>query len=313
MQTVDALRRSGYTGHRTCESSFHTKGGFAFSSKKPKANASVIDTDRRLSLLRMFAKRMKITGLPRDGERGTHMDNNNLVIVTDFDGTLMKEDVGDTVMKELGILEREETIEVTRKFIGKEIGTMKWIEVAYSFLEGRQAEVDALLESVSPRQGAPRFLDFCKERQIPVVILSDGMAYYIEKLTQKFGIEADKIISNPIRYLSDGEYSLGFQNPNPSCRWCGCCKADAVRRLKEEGSKVIYIGDGVSDLYGSSFADWIFARSTLANFLTESGEQFYRFETFDDIMDVFAGDYDAFSAGTAARMRSKENTFCRFA
>ncbi|WP_409342332.1 MtnX-like HAD-IB family phosphatase [Paenibacillus sp. MBLB4367] len=238
---------------------------------------------------------------------------NNLVIVTDFDGTLMKEDVGDILMKELGVMERPETQEVTRKFIDRELGTMKWIEVAYSFLEGKQKEVDALLENVSPRQGALRFLDFCSERGIPVIILSDGMAYYIEKLTRKFDIQVQEVISNPIRYLPDGGYSLGFQNPNESCRWCGCCKADAVRRVKETGSKVVYIGDGVSDLYGSGFADWIFARHTLARFLTDSGEQYYPFETFDDILDVFARDYEAFSEGTAARKRSIENTFCRFA
>ncbi|WP_167859392.1 MtnX-like HAD-IB family phosphatase [Paenibacillus cymbidii] len=237
----------------------------------------------------------------------------NLYVVTDFDGTLMHEDVGDELMEALGVVRDPALQEAVRKLRTKEGGSREWIMAAYPHLAGRKDEVDAVIGRVRLRDGAKRFLRYCEEQDVPVTVLSDGMAYYIETILAREGVQPAQTIANPIRYLPDGGYELKLQNDNAACSWCGCCKADVVRELKRDGSFVVYIGDGTSDYYGSAFADWVFARGTLAQYLTREGEAFFPFESFDDVLAVLQPQLASFRAGTAAGRRGRTNDFCRFA
>lgn len=235
-----------------------------------------------------------------------------LALVTDFDGTLMHQDVGDELMEALGIIGHPSMREAVRRMNLGEVGSTAWIRAGYGQMEGRQAEVDAVIGRMQPRKGAAELFAFCREQRIPITILSDGMEYYIRKLTAKFGLMPDRIIANPIRYEADGSYRLGFQNDNEACRWCGCCKAGYVRGLKEQGWRVVYIGDGSSDVYGSAFADWTFARASLARHLRSCGEPFFPFETMHDVLELLESDTAAFRDGTRPGRRSGGHAFCKF-
>lgn len=236
-----------------------------------------------------------------------------LAIITDFDGTLMEQDVGVAIERKLGLLRQPQVQEATDRFRRKEIGSYEWIQVAFPLLDGRQAEVDEVLEQVELREGARAFLHFCERERLPVTILSDGMHYYIEQIVQRQGIRVAGFIGNPITYGADGEFRFGLQNDNPACKWCGCCKANVVKKLKEQGALIIYIGDGSSDYYGSGFADWVFARSSLARYLQQEGAPYYPYATFDDVLDVVAPQLALFRAGTAPRrLGERKPTICRF-
>jgi 2,3-diketo-5-methylthio-1-phosphopentane phosphatase len=236
-----------------------------------------------------------------------------LAIVTDFDGTLMEQDVGDEIMEALGIFAHPAVREASARSRRGEIGSYEWIQAAYGPFGGRQHQVDAVIDRMHPRPGAAELFAYCRERAIPITILSDGMEYYIRNLTIRFGLEPERIVVNPIRYEADGAYTLGLQNDNPACRWCGCCKAQSVRELKQAGRLVVYIGDGSSDVYGSSYADWTFARGYLAAHLRESNEPYFAFETFHDVLQQLKTHHVEFEAGAMTGRRAGEHSFCRFA
>ncbi|MGO4271318.1 MtnX-like HAD-IB family phosphatase [Paenibacillus sp. TAF58] len=236
-----------------------------------------------------------------------------IAVVTDFDGTLMEQDVGDILMEGLGVLIEPRVVEASRQFHEKKVGSLAWIEAAYPMLEGRQEQVDQLIENVHLRDGARDFIDFCQKKDVPVTVLSDGMLYYIERILGREQVKVDRVIGNPITYLANGEFQFGVQNMNPACKWCGCCKASVVKQLKEEGWLVIYIGDGSSDYYGSSFADWIFARASLARYLKEEGTAYYSFETFHDILNIVGPAWDSYLSGTATRrLQGRFPAACKF-
>ncbi|MBD0383553.1 MtnX-like HAD-IB family phosphatase [Paenibacillus sedimenti] len=236
-----------------------------------------------------------------------------IAIVTDFDGTLMEQDVGNILMSELGVDAEPEVVEVSGLYREKKIGSLAWIETAYPMLAYKKREVDEILARVQLRDGARDFIAFCKEQSVPVTILSDGMLYYIQQILTQQHIEVERIIGNPITYLEDGQFQFGVQNENTACKWCGCCKASVVKQLKEEGWKIIYIGDGSSDYYGSGFADWVFARSSLARYLSEEGTAFYPFQTFRDVMDVLVANWNEFVNGSASRrLTGRVPAACKF-
>jgi 2-hydroxy-3-keto-5-methylthiopentenyl-1-phosphate phosphatase len=236
-----------------------------------------------------------------------------LAVVTDFDGTLMLEDVGDFLMDRLKVREQPETKLVSRMFKEKKIGSLEWIKVAYTFLAPHQQIIDDLLTQVRLREGALEFLEFCRKMSIPVTVLSDGMEYYVRKLLDRYDIQVEQVIVNPIRYTGQGGYELGTQNRNEACRWCGCCKAEVVRSMKESGRQIVYIGDGSSDFYGSSFADWVFARGSLTGYLQQDEVPYYPFESFYDVLSVLENGISAFRAGTAPKRLDRVHPFCRFA
>jgi 2-hydroxy-3-keto-5-methylthiopentenyl-1-phosphate phosphatase len=236
----------------------------------------------------------------------------NLVVITDFDGTLMEQDVGDVLMEQLGVLEQPESLKASAGYKNKEFGSMVWAQTNYAFLKHKKTEVDEILQHIQPRRGAQAFIQFCREHNIGVTVLSDGMEYYIQQLLMMHAMEVDAVIANPIRYLDNGSYQLHFQNSNSACRWCGCCKADVVRAKKRAGLQVIYIGDGTSDFYGSSFADWVFARGALAKHLDQAKSPYYPFETFQQVLEIMHKDWPQFLEGTATRKMKNANTFCKF-
>lgn len=55
-----------------------------------------------------------------------------IAVVTDFDGTLMGQDVGDVLMEGLDVLNEPKAIEASRHFREKKVGSLAWIEAAYS-------------------------------------------------------------------------------------------------------------------------------------------------------------------------------------
>lgn len=138
------------------------------------------------------------------------------------------------------------------------------------------------------------------------------MQYYIDRILRQNDIVVDEVISNPITYSASGDFEFGVQNRNEACSWCGCCKAGVVKRMKDQGWNIIYVGDGSSDYYGSSYADWVFARSSLARYLKEEGTDYYPFQSFHDVMKVVVPAIDKFRNGTAGLKLHKSNEFCKF-
>ncbi|MFC0215279.1 hypothetical protein ACFFK0_23070 [Paenibacillus chartarius] len=82
--------------------------------------------------------------------------------------------------------------------------------------------------------------------------------------------------------------------------------------MKEAGWQVIYIGDGSSDVYGSAFADWTFARAYLARQLQQSGEPAFAFETFHDVLEVLRPNIESFRMGTMPGRSRGDHPFCSF-
>ena len=56
-----------------------------------------------------------------------------------------------------------------------------------------------------------------------------------------------------------------------------------VRRFKQSGDTVIYIGDGLSDIRPAMEADFVMARSTLAEHLRANDVPHFPFNNFVDV------------------------------
>ena len=64
----------------------------------------------------------------------------------------------------------------------------------------------------------------------------------------------------------------------------GLCKCEIIKRLQKE-RRVLYIGDGASDICASGLADILFAKDSLAEYCDENNISHIKFETFKDICE----------------------------
>lgn len=226
-----------------------------------------------------------------------------LVVLTDFDFTITEVDVGDLVSFTLA----PPSAETLRRFRDKEIGTRRyWLD---SMARVDQAAGEALADTVAIDPQFAAFARWCEAQQIPLAVVSDGFWFYIRRILEREGLGHLPVFCNEM--VAPGQ--LAFPHGNPACDFCGTCKALVARQVRAAGARIVYCGDGVSDLYATGFADWVFAKGRLARHMQEKGSPYYPLESFGGVQATLSGDLEAFRQGTAPnRSTVKPDPICRF-
>jgi 2-hydroxy-3-keto-5-methylthiopentenyl-1-phosphate phosphatase len=248
------------------------------------------------------------TGAPSNEERlasfWSDVTGAPLVILTDFDYTISNQDVGDLLAETLA----PPSAETRRRFARGEIGTRAyWLD---SMARIRQEEGERLADTVGIDPDFAGFADWCAEQRIPLAVVSDGFSFYIERVLTRHGVRPLPVFAN--QFVATG--NLQFPHGNPACEMCGCCKAGVVRRVQAAGARVIYLGDGVSDLYAVSFADWVFAKGSLARWMTEWKAPFFPLPDWATVRQQVEAGLTAFRNGShPGKAGLAPNPKCHFA
>jgi 2-hydroxy-3-keto-5-methylthiopentenyl-1-phosphate phosphatase len=206
-------------------------------------------------------------------------------VVCDFDGTIT---MRDTAWMMLHVFAAP--------------GWRHWEEVSYAGTITDQEAVTRQFELVSTpipelrawaldnavvRPGAHEFFAWCAEHHLPVTVASNGLDFYIEAILKQFNLPALDVVCGHAEQRPGWiavSYDHLWDSAHPGLR---DQKLLAVRRLRERGLKVIYIGDGVPDYAAAASADVIFARYLLLERCRQMGTPCRPFEDFFDVLDAF--------------------------
>jgi 2,3-diketo-5-methylthio-1-phosphopentane phosphatase len=209
------------------------------------------------------------------------MQQRKIAILCDFDGTVAEEDVGNLLFERFS--GNGGSAEVVKKWERGEISSRECLE--------READLasmseDELKRFVLERRLDPYFKDFhdfAKKRGMEVVIVSDGLDYYIESMLLRTGMGDIDFFSNRLR-LNGEKMDIQFPHYNLlGCEDCACCKTHHLFRYREQGYYIVYVGDGLSDCCPSTSADMVFAKGSLKNFCEEAGIAHIEFNNFRDV------------------------------
>ena len=205
--------------------------------------------------------------------------------IIDFDGTITVEDSLVRVFDEFCI---GDWWEVERKM---RAGMMTRTESLTREVDLMRVDEKTLFEflkkEMKVRVGFGEFVTKAVDNGNKVVILSGGFYSFIFDILKNVGVDAQvlEVIANDI--VSTGENTWKFvpsDNPlKPLCDNCPNCKRAVVEKLKEEGFKTVYIGDGETDFCASVHADKIFAIDELKESLEKQNVNFEKFSDFNDI------------------------------
>jgi len=204
------------------------------------------------------------------------------VLLLDFDGTVSPTDVGPLILSRLA---GDRWIPLNQAWDRGEVTTPERAQGQWALVAADDVAVQTVVDQVQLDPHFPALLACCRERSIPLWIVSDGFDFYIERILANHGLAGVPTLANRARW-SDGRWRLEFPYADRHGTPAGSWKADVVRRFQDGGARVVYAGDGLSDRAGAEAADHRFAKGKLTAYCRERG---IPFESFEGLAQVLAG------------------------
>jgi 2-hydroxy-3-keto-5-methylthiopentenyl-1-phosphate phosphatase len=205
-------------------------------------------------------------------------------LVVDFDGTVTKQDLLDTIASRFGDPAVYQEVED-----GLDEGWMPLREVITREFRPVTSPLEDIvrweLENVEIRAGFRELVRLAEERDWRVVIVSSGFHELIEPILEREGVDVE-VHANRVDARPDG-WRVLWQYED-SCESCGeSCKRSIVRKFAGD-DELVYVGDGYSDRCAAEASDRIFATKGLGRYLDERGVSYERFDDFHQIAERLA-------------------------
>ena len=204
-----------------------------------------------------------------------------VAILCDFDGTVARDDVGNLLFRTFA--DAEKSRQVVERWKRGEISSRECLEREVALAFAPQPELDAFIRSRRLDPYFKDFHDFARKRGIEVVIMSDGLDYYIEQILLRHGMGQIEFYANRLK-LNGGGLEVEFPHYDLlECTDCGCCKSFFLHRYKDRGYYIVYVGDGLSDRCPSETADLVLAKGDLLKHCRDKGIEHVEFHNFRDV------------------------------
>jgi len=207
----------------------------------------------------------------------------NKLVLVDFDGTITENDVGALLFNSFS---RGKSKKIVSEWLQGKISSKECLQKECELIEITKEELKNFALSQKIDEHFPDFVDLCKGDKASIVILSDGLDYYIKLILRKYQLQDIPFYSNTVRF-QDKRLVPEFPYYDKGCGNCGNCKKYHLRNLGRPKQKVIYIGDGLSDKCVVGEADFVFAKNDLKSFCKKEKIDYFEFKDFRDVISVF--------------------------
>lgn len=205
--------------------------------------------------------------------------NSTLRILCDFDGTITRACLCDFLYKEFATC----GLKFSDLWNEGKIGTKEEIESSFQFIQATREEMESALATIEVVPGFREFYDYCRARELPLTIVSDGLEWAIRYVLGCMGVTDIAVMSNRIFFEPQG-FRFEFPYYNASAAQTGVCKRDIVETFKQKSERIIMIGDGRTDFDASHLADFVFARDALWDYCQVHHIPSRQFDNFFDIL-----------------------------
>lgn len=202
------------------------------------------------------------------------------VVFCDFDGTISKQDVSDTIFT---IWLKERWADIDREWHDGAISMVELYEKCWALVNAGEVELYEFIDNVEIDPYFAEFADACAESKVPLYLVSDGFDLYIDRIMGRFGLGALTHYSNHLEFV-DGRPEPSFTNSHPDCIQCANCKKFVLDDRRGDAGYAVYIGNGLSDRCAAEHADLIFAKDSLLAHCREKGIDCVPYDDFSEII-----------------------------
>ncbi len=181
------------------------------------------------------------------------------LVQCDFDGTVTHADVSYMVLDTFADGDWRKLLDEYR---AGRITVGEFNTRAFAMVKAdRKTLLDFIKGKVEVRAGFSQLLDYCQRRDFKFVIVSNGLDFYIEDILKELGVPEIEVLAARTEFDPEG-VRVRYIGPDGN-QLQSDFKEAYIRLFLSQGYRVIYIGNGVSDLSPARKAHHIFATGDL--------------------------------------------------
>ncbi len=205
-------------------------------------------------------------------------------IFVDFDGTISKQDIGDSIFRRFGNKEKVE--DIITKLLSDEITAKQcWLSLCDSVEKLDKNELNEFIDSIEIDHTFHNLVDYSKKNEMELFVISDGFNYYIDRVFDRENLRDIKYYSNKLKIDSNNKLIPSFPYLDQNCTTSANCKRNHIINNSGEDEYTIFIGDGNSDKYTVQFCDFIFAKDDLLKYCEVERITYFPFNNFNDVIE----------------------------
>ncbi len=204
------------------------------------------------------------------------------LVQCDFDGTITEEDVSFLLLDAFADGDWRRLLAEHKE--GK-ISVGRFNTRAFTMIKENKQTLDRFVrEKARLRPGFHKLLAYCQQKGYRLVIVSNGLSFYIKTILETVGVNNIELHAAQAHFGADGILAR-YIGPKGTEVQDGFKEA-YIRHFLRNGYRVIYIGNGVSDISPAALAHHIFATGPL---LAHYKEANLNCTPFVDLNDVVSG------------------------
>jgi len=202
------------------------------------------------------------------------------LVQCDFDGTVTDKDVSFMLLDAFAdgdwrkLLRRYQEGKIT---VGQ-FNTESFIMIK----EDRQTLVEHIKDKIKVRRGFREMVDYCHSRGFRFVIVSNGQDFYIEEMLADIGMGDIEFYCAKSLFHSEG-VTVQYIGPNGS-PLNSDFKQAYVKLFLDDGYRIIYIGNGDSDVLPAQQCHHIFATGVLLAHCKQKNMACTPFTDFNEVV-----------------------------
>ena len=202
-----------------------------------------------------------------------------ILIQCDFDGTVTQDDISFIL---LDAFAKGDWRMINKQHSEGKITVGEFNERAFGLVRAsKKAMLDYLKDKVKIRPGFQKLVELCQQKGIRLVIVSNGLEFYIKRILEDMGLYNLEYHAAETRFHAN-KLKVRYIGPDGSVVDSGY-KEKYVNKYLNEGYNVVYIGNGSSDLSPARGAHQIFATESLLEHCQRSGLTCIPFTSFLEI------------------------------
>ena len=204
------------------------------------------------------------------------------LVQCDFDGTITEEDVSFLM---LDAFADGDWRALHRQYEETKISVGRFNEAAFAMVKAdRKSLLQAIAGKVKIRPGFPEVVACCHRKGFRLVIVSNGLDFYIEEILKDLGLTGMEVFAAQTRFLP-GQVKVQYIGPDGQPR-DDAFKEAYVDLFLGQGYRIIYAGNGDSDFQPARKCHYVFATGNLLTRCRQAKLDCIPFSDFNEVVSV---------------------------